>query len=103
MGKKSEIDKLTSIIAGALRHKIGALVGRDEIYAKKYMSEFSARLEMAKKIAKNSNFNSFDRQTIKSKAKYKLKKELEERPYIDDKKYELMDDEIEQVFEEIGF
>ena len=102
MSKSGNIDEITTILAGALRHKIGALVGVDELYFKKYMLEFNARLEKAKKIIDTCNFNMFDKQIIKEKIKVKLKKELENRNYIDNKKFDLIDGEIDKVLKELN-
>ena len=43
MGKKRDIDELTNILAAALRHKIGSMVNKDEIYAQKYDKEFEVK------------------------------------------------------------
>ena len=36
MGKNKDICELTNILAKALRHRIGAIVNSDELYAQKY-------------------------------------------------------------------
>lgn len=36
MSKKQNIHKLTNILAIALRHKIGSIINKNEIYAQKY-------------------------------------------------------------------
>ena len=101
MGKLSNIDEITTILAGALRHKIGALVGREEYYEEKYKLEANARFEKAKKIVDNCHFNTYDKSIIKSKLLYKLKNELESREYIDNKKFEIMDKQIDEVLKEL--
>lgn len=101
MSKSADIDELINILAEALRHKIGALVGKDELYSKKYLLEFNAHLEKAKKIAKNCHFNNYDKDFIKKNLEKKLRKQLEERDYIDNKKFDFVDIEINKVLEEL--
>jgi len=101
MGKNSDIDQITTILSTALRHKIGAILGMDKKYFRKYEIEFSARRDLAKKILKECNFNSYDKNKITILLKRKLERELERRDYINQKKFEIMDEEIEKVLKEL--
>lgn len=101
MGKNKDIDQITTILSTALRHKIGAILGIDKRYFKKYEIEFSARRDMAKKILKDCNFNIYDKNKIKILLKRKLENELERRDYINEKKFEIMNEEIDKVLEEL--
>lgn len=101
MGKNKDIDQIATILSTALRHKIGAILGPDKKYFRKYEIEFTVRKELAKKILKECNFNSYDKNTIKSLVGKKLKNELEKREYIDNKKFNIMDEEIEKVLKEL--
>lgn len=102
MGKKRDINQITTILSTALRHKIGAILGIDKRYFKKYEIEFSARRDIAKKILKDCNFNSYDKNIIRILLKRKLERELEKRDYINEKKFVIMNEEIDNILKELG-
>src|SRR3989338_7370051 len=102
MGKNRDIDQITTILSTALRHKIGAILGIDKRYFKKYEIEFGARRDIAKKILKDCNFNSYDKNIIRIHLKRKLERELEKRYYINEGKFDLVDAEIDKVLKELG-
>lgn len=102
MGKKSVISELTNILAKALRHKIGSIVNQDEIYAQKYAKDAEILLKEAGKIALKENFNSYDKSYIKQMLEIKLRKELEEKEFIDNKKFDLMEKEINFALKELN-
>ena len=102
MSKTDNIHQIIVLLASALRHKIGAMVGREELYFKKYMLEFDARLEKAVAILNDCNFNKIDKEYIKEKVTEKLKRELKEREYIDNRKFDIMDEEIDSLLLSLG-
>ena len=67
----------------------------DEIYDEKYLKESSHFLESAKEIYFKENWNSYDKQKIKDELKIMLNKELKKRDFIENKKFDLVDKEIE--------
>lgn len=101
MGKRSIISELTNVLAIALRHKIGSIVNEKEIYAQKYARDADVLLNQAKLLALKKNFNFKDKQEIKEQLRLKLEKELKDREFIDNKKFELIDREIEAVLKEL--
>ncbi|MBU0628530.1 MAG: hypothetical protein KKC75_05030 [Nanoarchaeota archaeon] len=67
MGKNDDIDQLTNLMSSALRHKIGSIVNKDELYAAKYAKDSEIIMAEAKKIALTQNWNQYDKQKIKEK------------------------------------
>jgi len=102
MSKKRIISELTNILAKALRHKIGSIVNKQEIYAQKYAKDAEVLFNEARKTALKTNFNSYDKEQIKKLLKAKLRKELEEKDFIDNKKFEIMEKEIEKALKELN-
>lgn len=102
MNKNKAIDELTNILAKALRHKIGSLVNSSEIYAQKYAKDADILLNEAKKVSLKENWNSYDKSMIKEKLKIKLKKELESKDFLDNKKFDLMENEIKEALEKLN-
>ena len=101
MGKKETIHKLTTLLAIALRHKIGSIVNKDEIYASKYAKDADVLIKEAQKIVITLNLNIYDKPKLKSELKKKLNDELEKKDFLDDGKYEFIDEEIEKVLKEL--
>ena len=102
MSKKSIIEELTNLLSVSLRHKIGSIVNKNEIYAQKYARDYEVLLKEAQKLTLEINFNQYDKINIKSKLKIKLKKELEEKEFIDNSKFDIMDLEIDKPLKELG-
>lgn len=102
MGKNKDIDHLTNLMAKALRHRIGAIVNNDEIYANKYAKDSESIMKEAKKVLLQHNWDNDDKIEIKEQLRIKLRKELEERDFLDDRKFEIMDGEIEKALKEFG-
>ncbi|MGV8151948.1 MAG: hypothetical protein ACP5OG_02615 [Candidatus Nanoarchaeia archaeon] len=94
MSKKDIIDELTTILAISLRHKIGSIVNENELYAQRYSKDAEALLNAAKKSSQKSNWSNYDKQEISKITKEKLIKELEKRDFLNNKKFDLVDDEI---------
>ncbi len=128
MSKTSDIHELTNILAKALRHKIGAMVNsienssnkvtnslefskgqffktsdtinrivHNEIYAK----DADLLVKEAKKTALRQNWNSYDKGQIKNELRKKLRFELEKKDFLDDRKFDMMDEEIDKVLKEL--
>lgn len=102
MGTKSLISELTNLLAIALRHKIGSLVNEKEIYAQKYARDAEMLIEQARKLAIERNWSYSDKQEIRKQLKSKLYKELEDKDFIDNKKFDIMDGEVDSVLRELG-
>ena len=99
MSKNQNIHELTNILAIALRHKIGSIVNKDEIYAQKYAKDYEIFLKEAVKISLRENWNEKDKIKIKNELKRKIRDELEKREFIDNKKFDIMDVEIDGLLE----
>ena len=97
MSKLNKLHELTNILAKALRHRIGAIVNQNEIYAQKYSRDADILLREAQKIALEENWNSYDKIKIRNELKRKLKQELEKKDFLDEKKFDIMDDEIDKA------
>jgi len=101
MGKNDDIEQLTNIMSKALRHKIGLIVNKDEIYAAKYAKDAETIMREAAKVASRQNWNNDDKEKIRQKLRKKLEKELAEKDFIDNRKFEIMDEEINISIKEI--
>ncbi|MEK6885031.1 MAG: hypothetical protein AABY22_35695 [Nanoarchaeota archaeon] len=101
MNKRRVIDELTTLLANALRHRIGSIVNSNEIYAQKYEKDAEILLKEAMKVSLQGNWNQYDKIKIKNDLKNKLKSELEKADFINEKKFELMDEEIKKVLKEL--
>lgn len=102
MNKRKIISEMTNILASALRHKIGSIVNQNEIYAQKYAKDAETLVKEAQKIVFKGNWNYNDKKIIKEELKNKLRKELEKKDFLDIKKFEIMDEEIEKVLILLG-
>ncbi len=102
MGKTGDIYELINLLVKALRHKIGSIVNSDEPYAEKYARDADELIKQAKMISLQTHLNNYDKLIIKTELKRKLRKELEEKEFLDEKKFEIMDEEIKSVLKEIG-
>ena len=101
MSKIKNINKIINMLATALRHEIGALVDIEELYVDKYKKEANARIKRASDIIKKCNFNIDDKYSIKIRLKEKLQKDLENRDYISDEKFDIVDEEVDKVLREL--
>lgn len=102
MGKKDDIDQLTNIMSKALRHKIGSIVNENEFYAEKYAKDAENIMKEAERVAEKQNWNRDDKAVIKEKLRKKLHKELEDKDFIDNKKFSVMDEETTKALEEFN-
>ena len=103
MGKKDDINQLTNILSRALRHKIGSIVNKNEFYTEKYAKDSEHLIKEAEKVLDRRNWNNEDKTIIKEELREKLFKELKEKEFIDDEKYDIMDVEIEKVLGDLEF
>ena len=99
MGKNKDIDELTNLMTKALRHKIGSIVNKDEFYAAKYSKDAENIMKEAEKVLLRQNWNSYDKARIMRQLRAKLRKELEQKDFLDNKKFDIMDSEIEKALE----
>lgn len=102
MSKSKNFQKLISLLVVALRHKIGSIVNEYEIYAQKYARDAEILFNEARKIAIKENWNQYDKDKIRETLKKKLKSELEIKTFINDKKFEIMDKEMDKILGEFG-
>lgn len=102
MSKNKTLNELTTLLAISLRHKIGSIVNSNEIYAQKYSKDADILLDEAKKTLARENWNSQDKQEIKEELKTKLRKELESRAFIDNKKFDLINSQVEDTLTKLN-
>src|SRR3989344_4086830 len=102
MGKNKDIQELASLMAISLRHKIGSLVNKDEVYAQKYAKDAENIMKEAEKVLLRQHWNVLDRKRIKERLRARLHEDLQQREFLDDKKFDMMYGEIDlalQAFE----
>ena len=97
MNKRRLIQELTNMLAIALRHKIGSIVNPDEIYAQKYAKDADVLMKEVSRISVQKSWSMQDKTKIKDELKNKLKAELERKEFLDNKKFEIMDEEIDRA------
>ena len=101
MGKNKDITELTNLMSIALRHKIGSIVNKEDIYAEKYAKDAENILEEAKKSSIKQNWSYEDRLEIKRQLRKKLLKELMEKVFLDNRKFDIMDEEMNKALKEL--
>ena len=102
MAKKADIEELANIISKALRHRIGSIVNEKEIYASKYAKDADNLLKEAERVLLRHTWNRYDKIIIKEKSRKKLKLELEKKDFIDSRKFDIMDEELDKVLKDFG-
>ena len=102
MGKRDNIEQLIKFLTYAVVHRIGSIVNIKEIYANKYKKESEGFMKSAKEVSFKENWNNYDKTNIKEKLKNKVYNELLKRDFINEKKFEIMDAEIEKVLDELN-
>ncbi len=100
MGKIKDIAELTNLMTKALRHKIGSIVNKDEFYANRYAKDAENIMKEAEKVLLRQNWNNYDKIKIKEQLRTKLHKELEEKDFLDNKKFDIMDKEVTEALKE---
>jgi len=101
MGKNRDIGELANLMTKALRHKIGSIVNKDEFYAAKYAKDAEVLMREAEKVMLRRNWDRYDKEKIRQQLKIKLQKELEEKDFLDSKKFDIMDEEINKALKEL--
>lgn len=102
MSKTKIIHELTNMLTKALRHKIGSLVNQNEVYAQKYSKDADILFNEAIKISLKENWNNYDKIRIKEELKRKLKIELESKEFLNERKFEIMGEEIDKALKELS-
>jgi hypothetical protein len=102
MNKNKLIDELTNVLSASLRHKIGSIVNENELYAQKYAKDADFLLKEAGKIASELHWNLDDKAIIKRELERKLRLELEKKEFLNEKKFEFVDKEIEFALRLMG-
>lgn len=102
MNKTKTIQQLTNILAVALRHKIGAIVNPNNYYTKKYEKDARDLLVVVQNVSLRRHWNNQDKGKIREELKKKLREELERCLFLDNKKFELVDKEIDDALKELG-
>jgi|GEM_PF-3119655 len=102
MWKNRDMQELANLMSKALRHKIGSIVNKDEFYSGKYAKDAENILKEAEKVMLRHNWNKYDKAEIKEQLRAKLRKELEEKDFLDNKKFGIMEGEINKALNELG-
>ena len=102
MGKTDDLRQLVNLLTKALRHKIGSLVNANEFYVSKYAKDAEIILKEAEKVLLKRHWNLNDKQEIKTHLKKQLKEELTEKTFLDNKKFEMMDEELGKVLKQLS-
>jgi len=102
MSKNKDIHELTNLLAVALRHRIGAIVNSNELYAQKYAKDADILMKEAQKAAARKNWNSHDKREIREELRIKLMAELTSRDFLDARKFDIMDKEMDRALREMG-
>lgn len=102
MSKAKNFQKLINLLIVALRHKIGSIVNEYEIYAQKYAKDAEILLNEVQKVALRENWNLYDKIKIRETLKKKLKSELESKTFLNDRKFKIMEREIDKILKEFG-
>ena len=102
MGKNKNIEELTNLMSIALRHRIGSIVNKEEIYAQRYAKDAENIMEEAKRIVTKQNWNDYNKKEIRERLRRKLLKELTEKDFLDNKKFEIMGEEMGKALKEFN-
>ncbi|MEK6899343.1 MAG: hypothetical protein AABW79_04580 [Nanoarchaeota archaeon] len=97
MTKKDKIKNLVVFLSLALAHSIGSIVNSGDMYADKYKKESQNYLIQAEKLALDYNWNTQDKAEIKALLKKRLHDELSKRTFLNERKFQLIDKEIDKT------
>ncbi len=101
MSKSRDIQELTGLLSQSLRHKIGSIVNTHELYAKQYAKNAATILNRAIIVAKRHTWNRDEKAEIRTMLYNKLFNELKQKTFLQDKKFERMDEEIDNALKDI--
>lgn len=101
MGKTDIIHELTNILSKALRHRIGSIVNSNEIYAQKYSKDADILLKEAERLVQKENWNNYDKIKIREELKRKLKIELEKKEFLNNNKFNIMEEEMDKALKSL--
>lgn len=101
MGKNDDIRELAKLLSFAVAHRIGQIINPDAIYAEKYQKESRNFVIQAEGINLGKHWNSYDKIIIKKEVRKKTLLELINKEHIADKKFEIMDEEINKILKEL--
>ena len=96
------MQELTNLMSMALRHKIGSVANKDEFYANKYAKDAEVIMKEAEKVLLRQNWNAYDKAKIKEQLKIKLRRELEQKDFLRNEKFEIMNEEIDKALKKFG-
>lgn len=102
MSRTKLINELTNLLSIALRHKIGSIVNENEVYSQKYAKDADVLFNQAKNNILGVNFNFYEKKEILEELRIKLKKELESKTFIKNKKFQIMESEMLSILEQLG-
>ncbi len=102
MSKNANVKELTTLMSKSLRHKIGSIVNENELYATKYAKDAEVLMKEAERILFRQNWNKKDKEKIKDLLRKKLLNELTKKDFLDNKKFEIMDKEIEKALKKFN-
>lgn len=89
-------------MAKALRHKIGSIVNKDEFHTNKYAKDAEVIMNEVEKVLLRQNWNGYDGAKIKEQLKIKLRKELEQKDFLHNEKFGIMNEEVDRALKEFG-
>ncbi len=101
MSKKQEIEKLIKFSVLYLRHKIGSIVNKEEIYSSKYAKEAESFLEQTKKVARTLSLNVHEKEKFKEQLKKDLKLDLENKSFLNSEKFNYIEKEVNSLIKEL--
>ena len=76
-------------------------MNKNQVYASKYTHEAAQFLEEAREVARKEHWSGTDKQQIRIELEKKLKRELERRDFLDEKKFEYMNVEISTALKQL--
>ncbi|MBI2136228.1 hypothetical protein HYU06_04095 [Candidatus Woesearchaeota archaeon] len=101
MSKSRDIQELTGLLSQSLRHKIGSIVNKQELYATQYAKNAATILKRAAVVSKRHTWNRDEKAEIRTMLYNKLYNELKQKTFLHERKFEMIDDEIDKALKEI--
>ena len=101
MSKSQDIQELTNLLAQSLRHRIASIVNDEAIYASKYAKDAENILKRAAVVANRHTWNRDEKAEIRNILSNKLYAALKEKTFIHERKFEIMDEEIDDALKTV--